>query len=358
MAERSFPLVPILLLGGLFLYAFAHLFAILAPFLLSLGLAYVANPLISYFEVRGLRRSVTVIALYLSLALCLALAARSLLEILTTQLSFLQTEAPAYLSHAERHLAALKLWVARKVPYGSQIAKKWDARLVTPLLEQAQRIPGYLLGLFPLLSLLFLIPFISFFLLIDGPHAVGSLIQACPSRYVEQALHLLSEVDEALGNYLRGIVIVAASITAASFVGLLILGVDQALAVALLSGLSSFVPYLGAAVGAVLGGLVAVIQFGTLAAGLKVVALFVGIRLADEAFLQPLIARHSVHLHPLAFLLALMIGGELFGFLGLVFGVPAVCVLKALLKVTWSWYSTEARLKPAQTLEPIPVPYV
>ena len=85
-------------------------------------------------------------------------------------------------------------------------------------------------------------------------------------------------------------------------------------------------------------------QFGTLWAGAKVALLFIGIRVADEAFLQPVIARHSVHLHPMVFLLALVLGGEIFGFLGLVFAIPAACIIKALIKVGWSWYASESGL--------------
>ena len=85
-------------------------------------------------------------------------------------------------------------------------------------------------------------------------------------------------------------------------------------------------------------------QFGSFAAGMQVVALFVGIRVADEIFLQPVIAKHSVHLHPMVFLLALILGGEVFGFVGLLFAIPAACVIKALVQVSWAWYSSERGL--------------
>ena len=122
------------------------------------------------------------------------------------------------------------------------------------------------------------------------------------------------------------------------------MGIDNAIVIALLSGVSSFVPYLGAIVGALVGGGMAFYQFGTLSAAMKVIALFAGIRLADEILLQPVIARHSVHLHPMVFLLALVLGGEMFGFMGLVFAIPAACILKTLISVTWSWYSSERGL--------------
>ena len=163
-----------------------------------------------------------------------------------------------------------------------------------------------------------------------------------PSRYVEQAIHLTGEIDTALGNYLRGIIIVAFAIGLASFLGLFALGVDNAFAIAVLSGVTSFVPYLGVVLGLLVGGGMAWYQFGTVAAFLKVCALFLGIRFADELFLQPVIASTALHLHPMVNLLALIVGGEVFGFLGLVFAIPAACILKALIQVAWSWYASES----------------
>src|SRR6185312_6879558 len=188
------------------------------------------------------------------------------------------------------------------------------------------------------------VPFIGFFFLLDGPDGFENMIQTMPSRYVEQAIHLMGEIDTALGNYLRGIIIVAFAIGLASFIGLFLLGVDNAFAIAVLSGISSFVPYMGVVIGIVIGGGMAFYQFGTFSAVGKVILLFLGIRLADEILLEPVIARHSVHLHPMAFLLALIIGAELFGFLGLVFAIPAACILKALIHVGWSWYASESGL--------------
>lgn len=357
MNARALPLVPLLITLGLALAAFYRLYHVLVPFILSLALAYVTNPIINNFEVRGLRRDLTVAAVYICIASVIVLLANTVMGMLAQELTLLQSQAPAYIARLRELSRDLQMQAASRIPYGSTIASHWDNRMYEPLIEQAQNIPTYLLGVFPLLSFLFLIPFITFFLLMDGETTIDKLIQACPGRYVEQALHLLSEIDTSLGDYLRGLVIVAAAITIASYVGLVAVGVNQALAIAVLSGVGSFVPYLGAATGALLGGTAAVFQFGTVAAGFKVILLFIAIQLAEEAVLEPFIAKHSVHLHPLTFLLALMLGGELFGFVGLLFAVPAACVLRSLVKVAWSWYATESRLQVSHAADAAAVPY-
>lgn len=342
--RRSFPLLSVLAVSALAGYAFYRVHHALVPFVLAAAFAYVVNPLVSYFESRGFRRSYLIVAGYLAVGFGLWATYAGLKPLIVEQAEQLQAAAPGYLKQFQKLVSVQQVQLTKSLPLPPSVSQQALEKAAGTILEHVQALPGHLLLLLPFLAHVLLVPFIGFFFLLDGPDGVDGVIQATPSRYVEQAIHLLSEIDTALGNYLRGIIIVAFAIAVASYVGLLLLGVENALVIALLSGASSFVPYLGAVMGIVVGGAMAFYQFGTFAAVAKVALLFLGIRLADEIFLQPVIARHSVHLHPMVFLLALVLGGEMFGFLGLVFAVPFACVLKALVKVTWQWYVTEARL--------------
>jgi predicted PurR-regulated permease PerM len=308
-------------------------------------LAYLVSPVVHYFEARALRRGLVVCALYSIIALGVAGLAGLLLPHLSDELSLLQSKFPDYAASLQQAILKAQSALSRKFPMGPRVVEGFNLKMYDPLMEKLPLLPSYLLGLFPLLSLIFLVPFITFFLLLDSEASLRSAIQACPSRYVEQALHLIDEVDAALGDFLRGIMITAAVIGLASFAGLWALGVDYALAVGALCGVSSFIPYLGVVLGVLVGGLVAFIQFHSWAMPLKVAVFFFGVRVADEALVQPLISRHAMHLHPLAFLFALMLGGKLFGFIGLLFAVPAACVLKALAGVGYEYYVTQTQAR-------------
>ena len=355
--RRSFPLLSVLAVSAAGAYAFYRVHHALTPFVLAAAFAYVINPLVSYFEARGLRRAYLIVAGYLAVGFGLWAGYAGVKPLLIEQAEQLQVAAPGYLKQVQKLVSTQQTALTKSLPLPSKVSEHALESAASKILEHVQALPGHLLLLLPFLAHLMLVPFIGFFFLLDGPDGVEGLIQATPSRYVEQAIHLLSEIDTALGNYLRGIIIVAVAIAVSSYVGLLILGVDNALAISLLSGASSFVPYLGAVVGILVGGAMAFYQFGTFSAVAKVALLFMGIRLADEIFLQPVIAKHSVHLHPMVFLLALVLGGEMFGFLGLVFAIPAACILKALIKVTWQWYATEARLAAPDSAGGVAVPY-
>ena len=357
MTRHPFPWIGALIVAGIVGLCVHYLLPVIIPFALAFAAAYIFNPIVSAAEVRGLRRQAVVITAYLLVAATLALLAGTLIPMLGRELASLQEDLPSYAARLRLSWLAVQRNLADRLPFAAQQIRHFDTmRAVETLIHRAENVPSYLLSAFPLLSLIFLIPFISFFLLMDGPKSIEKLIQECPSRYVEQILHLVSAIDSSLGAYLRGLVVIACALAATSYAGLLILGVNQALWIAILCGVSSFVPYLGAIMGIVVGGLVASFQFGTVVAGLKVVILFLTIRLADEIFLQPYIARQSVHLHPLLFLFTFMTGGELFGFIGLVFAVPVACVIKALVEVAWSWYASEAQLA-GPVANPTAVPY-
>ncbi len=356
-ARKSFPWAPVLMVAGAAAFVGYHLVYVLTPFALSATLAYIVNPVITYFEIRGIRRDVVVVGFYASVLGLLSVAGGALAPAIGREMNLLQTNAPVYMTRFQASMDEAVSYVARRLPIGSEALEKYSQNMYDPLIKQFQNLPHYLVTVLPVLSLLFLVPFITFFLLMDGGGSINAVIQAIPSRYVEQSLYLLSEIENSLGNYLRGLFIVALAIATASWIGLEWLGVNYALAIAILAGVSSFVPYMGAIVGAVVGGMVAGFQFGTVKAGLWVVALFSGIRMADEALLVPIISKHSVHMHPLAYLLSMMIGGETFGFVGLVFAVPAACILKSLIKVWWDWYSSEGYFDTEAPFESTHIPY-
>ncbi len=357
-SRRPFPILSILAILAALLYASYRLNHAIVPFLLSLGLAYVLNPAINFFETRGIRRELVVFACYTIIVAFVTLLANSLLPTVTQELALLQEQAPVYLNHTKQLLLGAQVTIANSLPFGTESVQDFSIKMYAPVLDKLQELPRYVLGLFPLLSLIFLVPFITFFLLLDSGKVVEKFIQTCPSRYVEQALHLISELDTSIGNYLRGTLLVAGAVGGASFLGLSLLGVHYALGLALLSGISSLVPTLGIVIAAFIAFFIASFQFGSVWTGVQVLVLYALIESANRIALQTIMSKHSIQLHPLMFLLALMVGSELFGFTGVLFAVPVACITKALLQVAWSWYTTESRLHVPTSFEAAATPYL
>ncbi|MBI3548456.1 MAG: AI-2E family transporter [Elusimicrobia bacterium] len=355
--ERRPSIGLIIALAAATVYLAYHLRQILIPFGLSFALAYLANPVVNVFEARGMRRDRIVIMFYLLIAAAISMTASFLLPVVMRELSLLQTNAPGYFKRSSEYLSQVQVMVAHKLPIGQSIVEHWNLQLYTPLIEHFQKLPGYLLGLFPLLSLLFLVPFITFFFLMDSSRIMRDVIQSCPSRWVEQVLHVTTEIDTSMGSYVRSVMIESFLVGLMAFLGLYALNVNYALAIATLVGVSSFVPYAGALLGGTVACTVALFQYGTPLAFLKVALLFLAIRGVDDLLLQPILSKTSVHLHPVAYLLALMIGGEAFGFTGLILGVPAACILKTLFRVGWDFYTSEVLMR-SDSPPGLRIPYV
>jgi predicted PurR-regulated permease PerM len=321
------------------------------PFILSAALAYILNPLISYFEVRGIKRSYAVAALYITAGAVVFVGVWLLFHFLSAELQDLQQSWPTYAERLQAYVTNLNTKLVKTYPVLAKIGL--EARL-QHLLEL---VPQLLLSLLPALTLLFIVPFITFFMLAGGSGMIDYLMDHLPARHSELIMHITSRIDGSLGNYLRGILTEAFVIFLIAFTGLMLLGLNYAAVIAVLIGISSLVPYLGAMVGAVLSSIVAYLQFGSVVPIIKILAFFTGIRFFDDWFLQPYIMKKAVDLNPAVILLALMAGGEIGGIWGIVFSIPVTCILKEILQIAIELQETEFRWKPKPEPTRISIPY-
>ena len=321
------------------------------PFVLSAALAYILSPVIKYFEVRGIKRSYAVAGLYLSAGALVFLVVYLLFHFLSFEIESLQQSWPEYAGRMQQFVLNLNTKMVRNYPFlaSLNIQAKLDH-----LLELA---PQFILSLLPALTLLFIVPFITFFMLIGGSGILDYLLDPVPARHAEIILHIASRIDGSLGNYLRGILTEAFVIFLVAFTGLLMFDLNYAAAIAILIGVSSLVPYLGAIVGAVLSSIVAYLQFGTIMPILKILVFFTGLRFFDDWFLQPYIMKKAVALNPAIILLALMAGAEIGGMWGVIFAIPVTCIIKEILQIAVELQETEFRWKPKPEPTRISIPY-
>ncbi len=321
------------------------------PFILSAALAYILNPVVKYFEVRGIKRSYAVIGLYLGAGTLLFVGIYLLVQSLSVELQSLQETWPVYADRIQQFILNLNTKMVKNYPLLAAV--KLDQKFARLL----EAVPQVILALLPALTLLFIVPFITFFMLVGGSGIIDYVLDHLPARNAEIVLHIASRIDASLGNYLRGILTEAFFIFLIALAGLLAMGLDYAAVIATLIGFSSLIPYLGAIVGAVLSSIVAYLQFGTILPIVKILAFFTGIRFFDDWFLQPYIMKKAVALNPAIILLALMAGGEIGGIWGIVFAIPVTCILKEILQIAVELQETEFRWKPKPEPTRISIPY-
>lgn len=346
---REFVIPALIVLGFIYLLVLAK--AAVFPFILSAALAYVLNPIISYFEVRGIKRSYAVLGLYLTVGVVIALVIYLLFHFLSSELKTFQHSWPTYAGKIEAVVLDINTKLVASYPFTASL--KVDEKLQHLL----SVIPQYIIAFLPVLAYAFIIPFVTFFFLLGGGSFIDYLLDHCPSKYTEIILHITSRIDGSLGNYLRGIITEAFIIFLITFAGLVMLDLNYAGFIAILIGFSSLVPYLGAAVGAVVSSLVAYFQYGTFMPIVKILIFFGGIRFLDDWFIQPYIMKKAVELSPAIILFALMAGGTIGGIWGIIFSIPVTCIIKELVQIGVELQESEFRWKPKPEPTRISIPY-
>jgi len=201
-------------------------------------------------------------------------------------------------------------------------------------------LPGFLLSLASavgnILSNLFFIIFITFFLLKDERSLKKSLINAVPNRYFELSVNLMYKIQSQLSSYLQGQFTAAMSVGLLSTVGLLMLnlfldaGISYAVVIGVWAGLANLIPYVGPVAGAVPAIMIVLFHgpANMLVIVVAIIVVFAVVQMIDNIFISPMVVGKSVDMHPLMVFLVLLIGGNLMGLLGMMFAVPVAGIIK------------------------------
>jgi predicted PurR-regulated permease PerM len=326
------PLFRLLLLAALgwLVYLLAP---VLTPFLAGALLAYIFNPVVgrlAAWRVPRVAAVVLVFAVLFGLALALALY---LLPVMQRSIAAFAAKVPLYVDWLQLHvLPRLRAVFGADLPLDVETLKQ-------TLIAHWQDIGNWLgalagtatrsgLQLLAGLVNLVLIPIVAFYLLVDGERIPARALALVPRAYRSRAQRLTRESDRVLGSFLRGQLLVMAALAAYYSLCLTFLGLDLALPIGLLAGALSFVPYLGFLTGLIASGVAAYLEFQTGQILVLVLAVFGIGQLLESLVLTPRLVGRQIGLHPVAVIFAVMAGGQLFGFLGILLALPVAAVLK------------------------------
>jgi predicted PurR-regulated permease PerM len=318
---------------------------VLLPFVISLFFGYLGDPLVDRLERARMSRTFAVFLVFLVMITMAALALLFLVPLLGEQVSHFVQQMPAYADWL--HKTALP-WVNSHTHL--DLAPYIDPQQVIAMLrahwQQAGVASGVLdrlshssLVLIQVLSTICLVPVLSFYFLRDWDVLVARVDALLPRTIQPTVARLASESNEMLGGFLRGQLSVMLSLGIIYTVGLWMVGLDLALLVGFIAGLVSFVPYLGAIIGVSLSLIAALVQFGDGWHVLLVLGVF-GFGLTMESYvLVPRLVGDKIGMHPAGVIFALMAGGQLFGFLGILLALPVSAIAMVLLRYAHERYT-------------------
>lgn len=294
--------------------------------LIAALLAYLLHPLVGRLQRRTDRTTATLVVVLGVVALGAALGA-VLGPVLQHQIERLQASVDPQaildvVEQLDRQLTGLLAGVGGQVDLSGRLARRLD--------DVGGQVVRGAPALLSAVTAAVLIPFVAVFLLRDGPRIKRNLIRFVPNRYFEFALQAIHKVDQQLGNYFRGLVLEIAVIAVVSAAALWALGVESFVLLGLLAGITTVIPYAGSLLGGAVAVLVHLSSTGDPYAAALVLLAFVAIQVADEVIIQPLVFAQAVNLHPLEVLLAVWVGAELLGAIGMVVAIPAVGAAKVI----------------------------
>lgn len=334
VAQRWFFLA-LFIISGVLLYLLGP---ILTPFLVGALLAYLTDPIADRLEAAGTSRTSAVVIVFVFLSAVVALLVLMLIPKLTHQVQIMIQQIPAVINMIEGKLIpALQGFLGEGVVVGdlstfkTLLMSHWEktgdimAQVAAGITRSGLAVAGWIANLL-------LIPVVTFYLLRDWDVMMGKISHLLP-RNVEPKVTLWArESDEVLGAFIKGQLLVMLALATVYAVGLWIIGVNLALLLGLLAGLASIVPYMGFIVGIVAASVAAYMQFQDPMILLWVWAIF-GIGQALEGMvLTPLLVGDKIGLHPVAVIFAIMAGGQLFGFVGVLIALPVAAVIMVFLR--------------------------
>lgn len=323
------------LLVGVLLYLLAPVFT---PFLVAALIAYLGDPLVDRLERVGLSRTLSVTVVFVLLFGTLTLVVLLLVPLIERQVSHFITRFPAYLDWLQH--TALP-WVQHT--FGVDVGDLELTSLHDAVREHWQKAGGVAAQIIKTVSTsgaammawvanLLLIPVVSFYLMRDWDALMERIRQLLPRSIEPNAVQIARESDDTLSAFLRGQLLVMLALGAIYSVGLWLVGLDLALLIGMLAGLVSFVPYLGFIIGILAAGVAILVQTHEWLDVLWVLLVFGVAQVIESAVLTPLLVGDRIGLHPVAVIFAVLAGGQLFGFVGVLLALPAAAVIAVLLR--------------------------
>ncbi|MBK1697517.1 AI-2E family transporter [Rhodovibrio salinarum] len=317
---------------GAILFAFWLLSNVLAPFLIGMAVAYFLDPLCDRLERLGLSRTLATSLVTAFFVIAVALVLALLVPMIVGELASLGKQVPGWIDLLRTRLVELSdmlrtevdpaiLERVRSYVEGLQgQLSSWAAGLLRNVLSGG-------VALFNVLSLLLITPIVAFYLLRDWDALVSAADRMLPPAYADVIRLQVQKVDETLSGFVRGVGTVCLTLGAFYATALTIAGLDFGLVIGLLAGLVSFVPFVGATLGFIASVGMALLQFDGYIMVFVVAAIFFIGQFVEGNFLQPILVGDRVNLHPVWIIFALLAGGTLLGFVGVLLAVPAAAVI-------------------------------
>lgn len=339
-----------LVLFGFFALSVYVLRSVLLPFVVGIVLGYLLDPLVTKFEKLKIgRTSATFLVLFL-VAIILIPALIALAGVIDTQLTDFINAVPNYMASLNKKIEPVIANLQENIP---GLSREKIREYMQGNISNGLKLLGSMLrklitsgyALFNILSLLLITPVVTFYMLRDWDSFVKKVDSLLPKSHKKEIETQAKAIDKIISAFIRGQLSVCVLLGSFYAVGLTVVGLDLGMLVGFIAGVISFIPYVGSIVGFVTAMAIAFAQFDSWVPIAQVSGVFLVGQFLEGNFLTPKLVGDSIGLHPVWVMFALLAGGVLLGFLGLMIAVPMAAVIGVLVRFAISKYKQSSLYK-------------
>lgn len=311
------------------------------PLVFAGAIVFVLNPVVTWFQGKRIPRPAGTALAYLGVVGLLVLIGLLIAPLASRQSRELSDQWPEVRADVEDWVNDLSARSKRdswfiEIPNVKEIEDSFSNNDKS-FSEQLSTVRDLGLRIFHVALIVVLSPIIAFYLLVDLPHIRRVAEALVPPRAKPEVLLVSRRLNRAIGGFFRGQLVVALIVGTMVSIGLAILGLPFWLLVGMIAGLFNIVPLIGPWIGAVPGVVIALTTRDATTA-VWVIGVMAAAQQIDNHLITPNVMQRAVKLHPAAVMLALLAGGTLGGFFGLLLAVPVAAVLKILVGHLWRTY--------------------
>lgn len=309
--------------------------AVLAPFLIAMIVSYVLNPIVNMLHDRKVPRTAAVLLIYLFFAAVCIVVLMNVIPMFMKQLQELSEHMPELTMRAQ----SITEHFNNNHLFPESVRDGINRSLAGLEKQLEERIAAFLNNIGSIINALFMImivPFLAFYMMKDMNLFERAALQYVPRVRRKHAIRLMKDIDEALGNYVRGQFIVSVCTGLLAYIGYLLIGMPYSLLMAGFVALFDIIPYLGPFFGA----LPALLMATTVSWKMVLLVILVNLicQNLESNVISPQVVGKSLRIHPLTIIFVLLVGGELAGIVGMILAVPFYAAMKVVVQHVAAYY--------------------
>lgn len=325
----------LLLVKPIIIHFYVFMKAILAPFVIAMIISYVLNPIVTMLHERRMPRTIAVLLIYTVFCAGLAVILVNVIPMFIEQMQELNQHVPDLTMRAQSLVTDFNntSFLPESLREGlNKSLIHMEKKISEALIHFINNIGSVVNAVF----IAFIIPFLAFYILKDFDLFERTVITYVPKSHRKNTVRLLKDIDNALGSYIRGQFIVCVIVGILAYIGYIIIDVPYPLLLAGIVAVTNIIPYLGPFFGAAPAILVA----STISIKLVILVAIINTacQILESNVISPQVVGRTLHMHPLAIIFALLVGGEIAGVVGMILAVPIFAALKVIVQHMFAYY--------------------